>query len=257
MAAETGIAWTEATWNPWVGCAKVSAGCKHCYMFAEQARYGQDPTVVRRTSNHTFNLPRRLHKLALKAGRGGLVFTCSWSDWFLPAADAWRPDAWEMVRASPCLTFQVLTKRPELMHERLPPTWGEGWPNVWLGTSIESRRVLHRIDVLRATPAALRFLSIEPLLESVGPVLDLRGIGWVIVGGESGSESRTCDELWIREVIDACKAQGVPCFVKQLGSEFVPSEPGAGPRARKGDDPSEWPEALRVREFPPTRWAKQ
>jgi len=145
---------------------------------------------------------------------------------------------------------------------------GFGWPlpNVWLGSSIENRAALARLDHLRATPAALRFLSLEPLLEDLGEI-DLTGIGWVIVGGESGPGARPCDLAWIRSIVRQCREAQVPCFVKQLGAAAmdppnglaghslrVPDE--AAPlvsqrlRDRKGGDPAEWPEDLRVREMP-------
>jgi protein gp37 len=208
MAATSAIEWTDATWNPWMGCARVSPGCAHCYMFSEQRRYGHDPEVVRRSKTRFFD--------PLRWREPRRVFTCSWSDWFIPSADRWRDEAWEVVRRSPHLTFQILTKRPELVADRLPAGWGAGWPNVWLGTSIENRRFVDRADVLRAIPAAIRFISAEPLL---GPLdgLSLEGIGWVIAGGESGARCRSCDPVWLRSLRDRCLAAGVPFFLKQLG----------------------------------------
>ena len=116
VSATTEIEWTEATWNPWMGCTKVSPGCAHCYMFREQRQYGRDPeTVVR--SKTKFREP-------MKWAEGRLVFTCSWSDWFHEGADAWRPEAWEIVRATPQHTYQILTKRPERIVDHLPATRG-------------------------------------------------------------------------------------------------------------------------------------
>jgi protein gp37 len=230
MADRSAIEWTDATWNPWHGCLKVSPGCQACYMYREKTRYGQDPRVVVR-SRTTFGAP-------LRWTEPRRVFTCSWSDFFIAEADAWRPDAWDIIRATPHLTYQVLTKRPERIAAHLPPDWQNGWRHVWLGVSIETRAYAHRADVLRAIPAALRFLSLEPLLEDLGP-LDLSGIGWVIAGGESGGRpSRAlvlkscvqgdCDAWcpcqgtgyapkpdaleWIRSVRDQCVAAGVPFF---------------------------------------------
>lgn len=208
MGETTGIDWTEATWNPWVGCSKVSPGCAHCYMFDGQRRYGRDPELVRR-SKTTFSNPLRWREPRL-------VFTCSWSDWFHPDADAWRHDAWNVVRCTPHLTYQILTKRPELIAERLPADWGEGWPNVWLGTSIENQRFVDRADILRTIPAVVRFISAEPLL---GPLegLELKDIHWLIAGGESGPRCRPCRVDWLRELRDQCLAEGVAFFLKQLG----------------------------------------
>lgn len=235
MGETTGISWTEVTWNPWMGCTRVSKGCDGCYMFREQRQYGNDPELVRR-SKTKFDLP-------LKIEKPSLVFTCSWSDWFHEAADAWRDEAWDIVRRSPQHTFQILTKRPGRIPRCLPDDWGDGYPNVWLGTSIESAQFNYRADHLRRVPAALRFLSCEPLLGSLFPKttdgsdrladatatgdsnpvqrgdgarrqpspLDLSGIGWVIIGGESGPRQQRGDipparpmhPDWAREIVNA------------------------------------------------------
>ena len=175
MADRTAISWTEATWNPWYGCTKVSAGCDNCYMFREMRQYGRDPeTVMRRKT--TFAAPLRWREPRR-------IFACSWSDWFIAEADAWRPEAWAIIRQTPHLTFQILTKRPARIRAHLPEGWP--WPHVWLGTSVESAASAYRARVLQDVPAALRFLSLEPLLGPL-PQLDLAGIGWAILGGESG-----------------------------------------------------------------------
>jgi protein gp37 len=209
MGEATGIEWTDATWNPWRGCAKVSPGCAHCYMFTDQRRFGRDPSVVTR-SKTTFRAPLRWREPRL-------VFTCSWSDWFIPAADEWRDEAWDVVRRTPHLTYQILTKRPELALERLPADWGDGYPNVWLGTSIENRRFVDRAELLREIPAAVRFISAEPLL---GPLdgLDLYDIDWLIAGGESGPRARDCNPEWVRQLRDHCAFEGVAFFFKQWGA---------------------------------------
>ncbi len=136
MATSSPIEWTDATWNPWMGCEKVSPGCAHCYMYREQRQYGHDPSALRR-SRTKFQEPLRW-----MAPR--LVFTCSSSEWFHPGADEWRPEAWEIIRETPHLTYQVLTKRPELNAERLPDDWGDGYSNVWLGVSVENSRFTWR-----------------------------------------------------------------------------------------------------------------
>src|SRR6185437_1579859 len=204
MGETTGISWTDHTWNPWHGCIKISPGCKNCYMYREKKQYGQQPDLVVR-SKTTFNSP-----LKWKSGR---VFTCSWSDFFIEQADAWRDEAWDIIRHTPHLTYQILTKRPGRIADHLPKDWGEGWPHVWLGVSVESQKYAdERIPVLVKVPAKIRFLSIEPLLESISlrwmavfgkPYaaqrkdsdrtnhLDgLRKLDWVIVGGESGPNRR-------------------------------------------------------------------
>lgn len=213
MSEKTIIAWTEHTWNPWRGCTKVSPGCDNCYMFTAQRRYGRNPTEVVRTK--TWGDPLKWQKKAEAEGRTERVFTCSWSDWFHHDADPWREEAWAIIRRCPNLVFQILTKRPARIAGHLPADWGVGYPNVWLGVSVEDRRHgLPRVDVLRSVPAALRFLSIEPLLEDLGPI-NLDGIGWVIVGGESGPDHRPMDHAWARSIRDQCQAVEVPFFFKQ------------------------------------------
>jgi protein gp37 len=182
-------------------------------MFTQQARYGRDPSVVVRTK--TWRDPAKWQREAETAGTTARVFTCSWSDWFIEAADSWRAEAWDVVKRCPNLIFQILTKRPENIIDRLPPDWGDGYRNVWLGVSVENRKHgLPRIDVVRRIPAALRFLSIEPLLEDIGPI-DLAGIGWVIVGGESGPGFRPMPHAWALSIYHQCRAAGVPFFFKQ------------------------------------------
>lgn len=271
MSEKTGIEWTDHTWNPWYGCRHVSAGCFNCYMFSQRRSYGQDPETVTRAKGNSFNAP-----LKWKSGR---VFTCSWSDFFISDADEWRDDAWSVIRRTPHLTYQILTKRPVAMATRLPKDWGsKGYPNVWIGVSVENRATLGRIWTLIGTPAAKRFVSFEPLLEDLGDISrflapatssidyyqrvgpDRLGekdcIDWAIVGGESGAKARSCNVDWIRYVTRYCQMAGVPVFVKQLGAkpEFGISEldyRGAMPMFdRKGGDINEWPEDLRVREFP-------
>jgi len=207
---ETIISWTESTWNPWRGCTKVSQGCKNCYMFLAQQRYGTgDPSIVIRAAPSTFDKP-------LHWSRGRKVFTCSWSDWFHASADPWRDDAWDIIRRTPQHTYQILTKRPERILSHLPTDWGQGWPHVWLGTSVEDQRVAdRRIPELLRVPAAVRFLSCEPLLSSLGLRPYLGGLSWVIGGGESGPGHRACDERWAIELRDQCVEAGVAYYWKQ------------------------------------------
>lgn len=206
MGSKTDISWSNATWNPWQGCHKISAGCKNCYMYSDKARYGQDPNMVVR-SKTTFNAP-------LNWQEGRLVFTCSWSDFFIEEADAWRDEAYSVMRRTERHTYQVLTKRIDRVEGRLPDPILN---NMWLGTSVENVKEKWRINVLRSLPAVVRFLSIEPLLEDIG-TLDLRGISWAIIGGESGSNARPMDINWARNIVTQCKAAGIACFVKQLGA---------------------------------------
>lgn len=212
MSDQTIIAWTEHTWNPWRGCAKISPGCAHCYMFTAQERYGQDPAVVRRTK--TWGQPLKWEREAAARRRTARVFTCSWSDWFHVDADPWRDEAWALIKRCPHLHFQILTKRHERIVANLPADWGAGYPNVWLGVSIENHRFVHRADALRDIPAAVRFISAEPVLGPM-PTLDLRGIDWLIVGGESGAGFRPMDHAWVRELRALAADAGTAFFFKQ------------------------------------------
>lgn len=214
MAQQSKIEWTDATWNPTTGCSKVSPGCKHCYAEREaehQKRLG------RKKYENVFELtlhPRSL-ELPLSWKTPKRTFVNSMSDLFhegVPlefiqrALDAMKRAHWH--------TFQILTKRDERLAEiapRLP------WPpNVWIGVSIETREYLRRVDALRATPAAVKFLSLEPLLGPLG-TLDLAGIDWMIVGGESGPKARPMELAWVREIRDQCVEQGIAFFFKQWG----------------------------------------
>lgn len=287
MGEKSLIQWTDRTWNPWQGCAKVSEGCDACYMFRDKVRYGQDPTRVVRSAPPTFNAPHKWQREAQAAGRTDLVFTCSWSDWFIRDADAWRPEAYEVIKACPNLVFQILTKRHGRIKQNLPPDWGLGYPNVLLGVSVEDQKTAEqRVLTLLRAPARAHFLSMEPLL---GPV-DLRSLvmeprcteedgcgepvlfdvvdraarcgctvegaeplvaaplSWVIVGGESGGrEAREMDLAWVRALVAQCRDNEIPVFVKQLGSVWARKNKA---RDAHGGDPSEWPEDLRVREWP-------
>lgn len=178
MGSTTIIEWSDSTLNFWRGCDKIDPTCANCYMFRDQRRYGNDPTVVTRCSPNTFYAPLKSRKWQEKrdrciAERGRhLVFVCSWSDFFHEEADSWRADAWDVIRRTPESTYQILTSRPERILECLPPDWGAGWPNVWMGATIGNRRFVHRADLLRKVPAVVRFVSAEPLL---GPLVWLRG----------------------------------------------------------------------------------
>ena len=219
MGDNSAIEWTDATWNPVTGCTKISAGCDNCYAerFAERWRG---------TPGHPFEAgfdltlrPGRLEQ-PLRWQRPRRIFVNSMSDLFhrdVPTDFIDRVFA-TMERAH-WHQYQVLTKRPEIMRrhmERRYRTSSVAPPHVWLGVSVEEAKVKRRIEVLRATPARVRFLSIEPLIGPLGE-LDLAGIHWVIVGGESGPGARYMRPDWVREIRDQCIAQGVPFFFKQWG----------------------------------------
>ena len=240
------IQWTDFTVNFWMGCNRVSAACKYCYMYRDMRKYGRNPEKVVRTSDAIF-------KKALKLEGRQRIFTCSWSDFFHSKADSWREDAYAVIRATPQHFWQILTKRPENIKSHLPSDWGNGWEQVWLGVTVENQKCADlRIPQLLKTPSKVKFLSVEPLL---GPVKlpHLREIDWVIVGGESGNENgdfryRPCQVEWLQSIVDQCAAAGVPCFVKQLGTHLY-HELNLSDR-HGGSNPDEWPEGLRVRHMP-------
>jgi protein gp37 len=216
----TGIEWTDHTWNPWIGCQAVSCACDFCYAEATVKRFGGDFAERRRTSEQNWNQPFRWNRQAEAEGRRHRVFTCSFADFFdnkVPLE--WRLDAWAVIHDTPWLDWQILTKRPQNIVAMLPSDWGDGWSNVWLGTTVENQKEAdRRIPVLLDVPAAKRFLSCEPLL---GPV-DLDDVGltkvdWVIAGGESGLHARPTHPDWFRDLRDQCVEAGVPFFMKQHG----------------------------------------
>ena len=214
MSEKSTIEWTDSTWNPVTGCTKVSTGCKHCYAetFAERWR-----GVPGHPFEQGFDLrlwPQRL-RLPLDWKKPRTVFVNSMSDLFHEQVPTTFIEAvFDTMTQAYWHTFQVLTKRSERMAALAPELT---WPrNVWMGVSVENARYLRRVDHLRGVPAAVRFLSIEPLLGRVGTI-PLDGIDWVIVGGESGPGARPLDPVWAREIRDQCVAGAVPFFFKQWG----------------------------------------
>ncbi len=221
MAQHSSIEWTDHTFNPWWGCTKVSDGCKFCYAEAIANRYGQNvwgPTAARRTfgENH-WREPLKWNEAAERNGERARVFCASMADVFDERAPVEeRERLWELIRQTPHLDWQILTKRPQLIAENLPLDWGDGYENVWLGTSVEDKRVVERIVQLSAVPAVVHFLSLEPLIGPL-PNLPLDDIQWVIVGGESGPKSRFMSPLWVEDIRHQCEAASVPFFFKQWG----------------------------------------
>jgi len=222
MAESSKIAWTDNTFNPWIGCSKVSPGCAHCY--AEtlvKGRMGRPglwgPQGQRQvTSGDNWKKPLSWNRKAIRDGRRIRVFCGSLCDWMedQPVANATRPRLLDLIRSTTHLDWQLLTKRPDRIKDNLPPDWGQGWPNVWLGTSIENNDYAARADDLRRIPSVVRFISYEPAL---GPLdcLDLTGIHWVIYGGESGPGFRAEDKQWARDILARCRDAGVAFFHKQ------------------------------------------
>jgi protein gp37 len=214
MAERSTIEWTEATWNPVTGCSKVSTGCKHCY--AERLAHRlQAMGSVRYRNGFAVTLHPAVLDLPQRWRRPRMIFVNSMSDLFhesVPPEFIQRVFA--TMRDCPQHTFQVLTKRSARLRDLAPHLdWA---PNIWMGVSVENRRVIHRIHDLQAVPAYVRFLSCEPLL---GPLddLPLDGIHWVIVGGESGPGARPMQAAWVRAIRDQCRRAHVPFFFKQWG----------------------------------------
>lgn len=214
MARDSTIEWTEATWNPVTGCTKVSPGCKHCY--AERMALRLQAMAQRNYSNgFDLTLQPQALELPLSWKKPQTIFVNSMSDLFhadVPVDYVCR--VFEVMQRATWHRFQVLTKRSERLVELdRVLVWA---PNIWMGVSVESSAYRSRIDDLRGTGAAIKFLSLEPLL---GPLerLDLRGIDWVIVGGESGPGARTMDPRWVLDLRDQCREASVPFFFKQWG----------------------------------------
>lgn len=310
------IQWTDHTFNPWVGCTKVSPGCDHCYAEAmmdtrmKRVKWGTGKPR-QRTGEPYWRQPLQWNKHAEATGTRARVFCASLADVFDNEVDpTWRGDLFKLIRDTPALDWLLLTKRIGNAIGMLPwyPTT-RPWGNVWIGATVVNQEEADRdIPKLLATPAAVRFLSIEPILGPIdltavkhtaspgffGDCLEWYhmphaerytkwpGVDWVIVGGESGPKARPTRVVWIRSIVEQCKATGVPAFVKQLGAQprgwcsaIARMEPQDLPlydkddycdiyeahegrcdgkclllEHPKGGDPDEWPEDLRVREFP-------
>lgn len=226
MAEKSIIAWTNNTFNPWMGCTKVSDGCKNCY--AETLTKNRMGLSLwgkngRRqvTTDANWKKPLQWDKEAEKNGERTRVFCASLCDVFEdhPTANATRPRLWSLIERCQWLDWQILTKRPERIEANLPGNWGNGWGNVWLGTSIEDMRVAHRADVLREIPATVRFISYEPAL---GPLndLDLTGIDWILYGGESGSGYRPENKQWARDMKVKCESIGTCAFFHKQSAAY-------------------------------------
>lgn len=249
MGDRTGIEWTDATWNPMTGCTQLSAGCDHCYAKTVAERktrdvYLKQPPVKDTPANRADPFAPRFWEDRLEAplrwARPRRIFVNSMSDVFHAQFSLEQIQrVFGIMELAGWHQFQVLTKRPERA-ARLAPDLP--WPdNVWLGTSIENMDVARRADALRQVPAAIRFISAEPLL---GPLdqLNLDGIHWLIGGGESGAERRLCDPAWARGLRDLCHREGVHFFWKQWGG-FTPK---SGGRELDGRTWEEYPVPLKA-----------
>lgn len=321
MAENTKIEWCDHTFNPWIGCTKVSPGCQHCYaetlMDKRLGKVNWGPGNPRQRTAEAnwkkverWNLDAEMEQeryeeyiddpscTVVGTPIRPRIFVSSLADWLDPEVPIeWLADLLDLIERCPHLDFLMLTKRPELWRNRLEEAAAEiakcDWPdeeesdlylwlrawidsrvlpaNVWIGTSVEDqKRADDRIPALISIPAKRRFLSCEPLLEDLAlrPFNDFSdsghgvawlgtGIDWVIVGGESGPDARGCKVRWISSILIQCRQAKVPCFVKQLGRRPLISDSGRGAvyrlpgiSDRAGGNLDEWPDHLKVREFP-------
>lgn len=279
MAEKSNIQWTDATWNVARGCTKVDEDCKFCYMMRDGEKFGYDGKILKKTKT-VFNLPLKYSKTKSDVWHGRpLLFTSSLTDFFHKDIDSFRDEAWDIIRKCPHLIFQILTKRPERAIDHLPKDWGNGWDNVWMGTSIGSQKSIHRVKDLMKVKSKIRFLSIEPLYgevditnkgtndaynfptryDSNGRGIEWAdvgdkfiGIDWVIAGGESGNDTgkyryRPCKLEWIEKIVKDCQENSTPIFIKQLGTHLSKEMKLSD---RHGGNIEEFPKHIRIREFP-------
>lgn len=243
MSKNSKIAWTDDTWNPWHGCHKVSSGCRFCYMYRDKGKYGQTPKIVSKSKTKFYE--------PLKWKDDRLIFTCSWSDWFIDEADEWRPEAWEVIRQTPRHTYQILTKRPERIKGNLPDFYDEIADRVWMGVSIESQDYVGRIDYLLDLPC-IKFVSFEPLLEEINWTENMNDLNWIIIGGESGNDNgdhlyRPMKIEWMEKLVDDARHHNIPIFIKQMGTYQAKL---MGLKDRHGRDINEFPLHLQIQEYP-------
>ena len=210
-------------WNPWHGCHKLSAGCLHCYVYRGDARRNIDSSVITQTQN--FDLPlQRKRTGEYKIPSGTLLYTCFTSDFLLEDADAWRADAWAMMRQRSDLRFLIITKRIDRLRATVPDDWGEGYDNVTICCTVENQdRADYRLPIYRAVPIKHKIIICEPLLTPI----DLRPydlgtwVEQVIAGGESGYNARPCHYEWVTALRDVCKDSNIAFWFKQTGAKFL------------------------------------
>lgn len=260
MGESTNIPYCHHTFSPWKSCTKVSPGCDNCYAEKLSNRWGvkfgqREPRQV--MADSTWKHPHKWDLAAWKAGERRRVLCGSMCDVFdNKAPEGQRERLWRTIEETENLEWLLLSKRAQNIPKYIPDQWcchnaasaasivcdeGDFPPNVWVGVSVENRKHgLPRIDILRIIPAAIRWLSIEPLLEDLGEV-DFAGIDWVVLGGESGTHARPMDIDWALSIREQCRTQGVPFYMKQLSQADAP---------REYTHPVYFPKDLNIRQFP-------
>lgn len=258
MGINTTIAWTDHTYNPWIGCQVVTEEeCGDCYAKRWAHRHRLEvwgPLFqTSRQITKTGHDPRKWNMQAEQEGKRFKVFCASLADVFEPHPDVVeaRYRLWDLIEQTPHLDWQLLTKRPKFISQLVPSSWLQHWPtNVWIGTSVGTQEAAKkRIDYVINLPAPIIFLSCEPLVELVTlrPWLEQRKIQWVICGGYSGAQQRPMDIAWARALRDECQESEVAFFMKQLGTVYAKEH---RLHSWKGEDIEEFPLDLHIREFP-------
>lgn len=210
-------------WNPWHGCTKISAGCKHCYVYREDAMFGTGVDSSETHKNADFMLPvQRRRDRSFKVPSGSIVYTCFTSDFLLDRADAWRKDAWMMMRQRRDLTFYFFTKRIDRFAEIAPDDWGNGYDNVIVGCTVENQAMAdYRLPIFKKLPIRHKTIIAAPLLEAINLSTYLDNtINYVSVGGESGTDARVCDFDWVIDIRRQCMEERIPFNFHQTGAHF-------------------------------------
>lgn len=211
-------------WNPWHGCHKISPGCKYCYVYRQDERYGTEVPSSQVRKTLSFDLPvKRKRDKSYKIEPGTLIFTCFSSDFFVEDADEWRTGAWEMIKERSDLTFYIFTKRIDRFYVSLPADWGEGYENVIIGCTIENQeRADYRIPIFKRLPVKHKTIICAPLLEKIDLTAYLDNtIEEVAASGESGSEARICDYNWVLDIREQCIQANIPFCFHQTGARFL------------------------------------
>lgn len=252
MGDKTGISWTDKTFNGWTVCTEVSEGCDNCYARSLAKRfYGVEwgNGVPRFLFKNTWKNPVVWDREAERNGVRYKVFAMSLADWAdNEVPTEWRERMWALVKKCQNLDWQLLTKR-HLSMSLFPSDWGDGYPNVHLGVSVENAKNEYRVDNLMSIPARVHWISAEPLLSNLNwTTLAQKGVDWFVVGGESDqkNKARPFDMQWALDAIEQCHSYGKRVFIKQKGSNCV----GMTFKHSHGADPSEWPVECQVQEFP-------